>query len=442
MVEIRSYSIDELEELTGFNQRTISYYIQQGLLPKVGRRGRSTRYPQLFVDRLKFIQRVRDLQDSGRLGSVTLPRIARVIWHLIEQSGDSPEFAAMDDREIQQLFEGETIPDERVLGESTEGDSVKVSFGKFGPYVRAGEATASIDAQEFNSITLEDALSRISEKQAEKEKRLIKEFDDAGIRVLDGPYGPYVRHRGVNAKIPKNVDPTQLTIEDCESLIEKKRDKLATKSASKRRDRLSSRVEGRRKTEIGTKLDLARSYIDMGDPGGARSILEEVLDEGEVAAASQADQEKYKALVGETRPLRPKKATSLGRDKPAARRKDSVREDIVEEYAAASMEPSMIRDELLSFSEEPQEAPHRLRPMAVSDFSPQLEGEPDRLIEEIERQVQEGRGRAEGRTETWTRAPITENIEITVQGIDPEQAELVDSLAQRIRKLLGVGSER
>jgi pilus assembly protein FimV len=34
-------------------------------------------------------------------------------------------------------------------------------------------------------------------------------------------------------------------------------------------------------TEVGTKLDLARAYIDMGDPEGARSILQEVLDEGD-----------------------------------------------------------------------------------------------------------------------------------------------------------------
>jgi pilus assembly protein FimV len=33
-------------------------------------------------------------------------------------------------------------------------------------------------------------------------------------------------------------------------------------------------------TEVGTKLDLARAYIDMGDPDGARSILSEVMDEG------------------------------------------------------------------------------------------------------------------------------------------------------------------
>ena len=39
--------------------------------------------------------------------------------------------------------------------------------------------------------------------------------------------------------------------------------------------------EARTMTEVGTKLDLARAYVDMGDPAGARSILEEVLDEGD-----------------------------------------------------------------------------------------------------------------------------------------------------------------
>ena len=40
-------------------------------------------------------------------------------------------------------------------------------------------------------------------------------------------------------------------------------------------------LEARTMTEIGTKLDLAREYVDQGDPAGARSILEEVLDEGD-----------------------------------------------------------------------------------------------------------------------------------------------------------------
>ncbi|MEO1202319.1 MAG: FimV/HubP family polar landmark protein [Pseudomonadota bacterium] len=48
--------------------------------------------------------------------------------------------------------------------------------------------------------------------------------------------------------------------------------------------------EARTMTEVGTKLDLARAYLDMGDPSGARSILEEVLDEGDEGQRQQAQQ--------------------------------------------------------------------------------------------------------------------------------------------------------
>ncbi len=68
----RTYTLDEIEELTGFDKRTIAYYVQEDVLPKVGRRGPRTRYPQLFLDRLLFIKRVRDLQDTGRIGTMTL----------------------------------------------------------------------------------------------------------------------------------------------------------------------------------------------------------------------------------------------------------------------------------------------------------------------------------------------------------------------------------
>ena len=41
-------------------------------------------------------------------------------------------------------------------------------------------------------------------------------------------------------------------------------------------------------SEVGTKLDLARAYMDMGDPEGARSILSEVLSEGSVSQKQEA----------------------------------------------------------------------------------------------------------------------------------------------------------
>ena len=48
--------------------------------------------------------------------------------------------------------------------------------------------------------------------------------------------------------------------------------------------------DARTMTEVGTKLDLARAYVDMGDPAGARSILDEVLDEGDESQKQQAQQ--------------------------------------------------------------------------------------------------------------------------------------------------------
>jgi pilus assembly protein FimV len=42
-------------------------------------------------------------------------------------------------------------------------------------------------------------------------------------------------------------------------------------------------------SEVGTKLDLARAYMDMGDPDGARNILEEVMHEGSTAQRQEAE---------------------------------------------------------------------------------------------------------------------------------------------------------
>ena len=68
----RSYTASELERETGFDRRTIAYYVQEALLPKVGRRGPRTRYPKLARDRLLFIKKVREEEEAGGLGPVSL----------------------------------------------------------------------------------------------------------------------------------------------------------------------------------------------------------------------------------------------------------------------------------------------------------------------------------------------------------------------------------
>lgn len=79
MSEHRTFTLDEIEQRTGFDKRTIAYYVQQGLLPKVGRRGPKTRYPQLFLDRLQFVNMIRKKQDLGEIGSLTLAEIGDIL---------------------------------------------------------------------------------------------------------------------------------------------------------------------------------------------------------------------------------------------------------------------------------------------------------------------------------------------------------------------------
>lgn len=78
MLPKRSYSITELEHASGTTRRTIVYYIQQGLLPKVGRRGPHTRYPEECLHRLVLIRQIKALQDQGELLTVNLGEIRRI----------------------------------------------------------------------------------------------------------------------------------------------------------------------------------------------------------------------------------------------------------------------------------------------------------------------------------------------------------------------------
>jgi pilus assembly protein FimV len=61
------------------------------------------------------------------------------------------------------------------------------------------------------------------------------------------------------------------------------RDTLATEKMPQ-----LSQLEPVTMSEVGTKLDLARAYMDMGDPDGARNILQEVLAEGSASQKQEA----------------------------------------------------------------------------------------------------------------------------------------------------------
>ena len=61
----------------------------------------------------------------------------------------------------------------------------------------------------------------------------ILDFEDEGIQVLNGRYGPYITNKEKNARVPKDREPKTLTLQECIELLEKapaRRGKKKTKS--------------------------------------------------------------------------------------------------------------------------------------------------------------------------------------------------------------------
>ncbi len=107
----------------------------------------------------------------------------------------------------------------RKLGETPDGLPVLASVGRFGPYVRYGDKYVSIRDDDPYTIELPRALELIEEKKIEDANRIIQDFEDEGIQVLNGRYGPYITDKTKNARVPKDREPKSLTLEECIELL-------------------------------------------------------------------------------------------------------------------------------------------------------------------------------------------------------------------------------
>ncbi len=107
----------------------------------------------------------------------------------------------------------------RKLGE-VDGQPVTVLKGRFGPYLKFGDKNISLPrgADPF-SITLSECETMIR-NAATPANSAIKEFKDSDISIINGRYGPYIKHAGSNYKIPKGSDAAALSEEDCKRIIE------------------------------------------------------------------------------------------------------------------------------------------------------------------------------------------------------------------------------
>ena len=144
------------------------------------------------------------------------------------EGGPKPTFASLrkdqllDTITLDEAVELFKLP--RDLGE-LEGQKVKANIGRFGPYIQLGKEFYSIPkGEDPYEITLQRAAEIIDEKRNAEKNKVIKEIAP-DVQVLNGRFGPYVKMRGANLKIPKGTEPAALTLEECEKLFEAQKDK-------------------------------------------------------------------------------------------------------------------------------------------------------------------------------------------------------------------------
>ena len=138
----------------------------------------------------------------------------------------------------------------RELGETPEGLPVIVNIGRFGPFVKYGDKYASLKKDDDPyTIDLPRALEVIRDKEASEAMRLIREFPDAGIRILRGRFGPYVTEPGRRASVPKGTDPAAVTLEQARRLLDEApaKKKGAKKKAVKKKDAAAKKPTARKK---------------------------------------------------------------------------------------------------------------------------------------------------------------------------------------------------
>jgi DNA topoisomerase-1 len=160
---------------------------------------------------------------SGKPVTVRMGRYGPFVQIGTKDDEEKPKFAGlrpgqkMTDISLEDGLALFKLP--RKLGETDDGLPVSASVGRFGPYVRYGDKYVSMKEDDPYTIELPRALELVAAKIKEDAERLIQDFPDDGIQVLNGRYGPYITDKAKNARVPKDREPKSLTLEECKELL-------------------------------------------------------------------------------------------------------------------------------------------------------------------------------------------------------------------------------
>ena len=180
--------------------------------------------PKTGLDVTVKIGRFGAVAQMGPTGANEKPRFARL----------HPD-QSIDTITLQEALDLFGLP--RTLGE-LDGQPVTVGTGRFGPYIQHQGQYVSIprDADPL-TITLDDAMALLQQKQDEEARKLMKTFpEEPDMRIINGRFGPYIQYQGNNYHLAKTEQKraAELTLEECRQVIEAQSSKSATKATTRR----------------------------------------------------------------------------------------------------------------------------------------------------------------------------------------------------------------
>ena len=130
----------------------------------------------------------------------------------------------------------------KILGTNPENDKdITLNSGRFGPYLKCENKSAKLEnVEEIFNIGLNRAITLIAEaKPGRISSSLIKDLgehpeDKKPVRIMKGQYGPYIKYKSLNATIPEEKDPAELTMEEALILIDKRKEYDRNKKSKKK----------------------------------------------------------------------------------------------------------------------------------------------------------------------------------------------------------------
>ena len=165
----------------------------------------------------------RELGIDPADGQLLVARFGQYGPYVQKGDGPSKQYASLAPG---QLIESITLEEAlklfelpRTVGQHN-GTDIICTKGKFGPYIKYGDKNVSLPrGTDPLKVDLDTCIKLIEENITKKAGGIVAEYQESDIQVINGSYGPYIKHAGNNYKIPKGTDVSTLTEEKCKEII-------------------------------------------------------------------------------------------------------------------------------------------------------------------------------------------------------------------------------